>query len=203
MTARTAGSSTSAVTTGSAHRVTRYTDRVRMPENGPSARLFGRYKRLSNGRVGTCRRRGPHAYERWDNGVPIPEVARRIYGDLGSGPTGSAIRSQPGRASYFAWLNETANGDRRLTNFWAGVYARRPDVQKAFRSPGRGHRAIPCVGTALGRGRARDSSRAPPLGRADVRQAQGSRRLVPKRRAIGPGVFVGAVKSTTDRGSVM
>ena len=113
------------------HRVTRYTDRVTMPEDGRSA-LFGRYQRALERAGWHLSKTWPHAYERWDNGVPIPEVARRIYGDLGleADRFGDPFATAPG--TYFAWLTEAADGDRRLTNLWAGVYARRPDVQAFF-----------------------------------------------------------------------
>lgn len=118
------------------HRVTRYNDRLTMSDAGAStARLFARYQGALEQAGWHESKTWPHAYERWDNGVRIPEIARGLYRELGPEVAGFGDPFAVGPGSYFDWLGEAVEGDKRLTNLWAGVYATRPDVQAAFPDP--------------------------------------------------------------------
>jgi hypothetical protein len=115
--------------------VTGYSDRLSMRGIGQVARRFSRYQEALMEAGWEASRIWPYAYELWDNGVPIPEVARRLYDELGSRAErfGDPFATTPG--SYFSWLNESVGGDRMPTNLWVSIYARRPDVQAAFPDP--------------------------------------------------------------------
>jgi hypothetical protein len=117
------------------HLVTRYSDRLGMTGIGEQATHFIRYQQALEDAGWRESRAWPYAYDRWDNGVRIPGVARRLYGDLGSQVDRFGDPFATTLGSYFAWLNAAVDGDRGLTNLLAAVYAQRPDVQAAFPDP--------------------------------------------------------------------
>jgi hypothetical protein len=69
--------------------------------------------------------------------VAIPDVARRLYHELGAdaGRFGDPFRAS-GADSYFAWLNQPAEAPRgspgTVTRLWNEVYRSRADLQQAF-----------------------------------------------------------------------
>lgn len=114
--------------------LTRYTMRVAL--NGEPALLVSRYQRALEA-AGWHETKGSiHTFDFWDNGVPIPDLVRAVYGDLGR----SARRfGDPFRTaspdSFFHWLLQPLDGDHRVTHLWAEVVRRRPDVVNAFPDP--------------------------------------------------------------------
>ena len=75
----------------------------------------------------------PYAFARFDNGVPIPPLARELYRDLGA----AAARfgdpfATAGEGSFYAWLS----AGRPVSPLWQAVLDRRVDVREAFPDPG-------------------------------------------------------------------
>jgi len=117
--------------------VTRYARRVTMESIGPAAALFAQYVDLLRADGYFECRDWPYAFGSFDNGVPIPEVARRLHlemGDCGD-RFGDPFRAA-GSLSYFQWLNEPAEGPAgapgTVTRLWEAVYRSRPDLQQLF-----------------------------------------------------------------------
>ncbi len=117
--------------------VTRYNRRLRMADVGAAAELFGRYTSLLLAAGWREAKSWPYAYGCFDDGTPIPEVARSLYADLGQEASafGDPFRSD-GESSVFQWLNQPIDGPsrsrRKITRLWHAVYRQRPDVQRAF-----------------------------------------------------------------------
>jgi hypothetical protein len=117
-------------------RLTRHTDRLDAARAGPAGEIFRRYGRLLLAAGWSQTRRWPYAYGAFDNAVPIPDVARQIYRELGSAadPFGDPFSSRS-PDSFFHWLNapeEHAAGGAGVSRLWSAVYRQRPDVQQAF-----------------------------------------------------------------------
>jgi hypothetical protein len=117
--------------------VTRYAPGLKMSEIGPAAELFRRYVALLNRAAYQESKAWPFGYSHFDNGTPIPDVARRLYRALGpeSDRFGDPFQTaRPG--SFFDWLNEPVDevrdSSRIVTRLWQGVYDERPDVQRVF-----------------------------------------------------------------------
>jgi hypothetical protein len=117
--------------------VTRYSPRLTMANVGPAVSLFDRYANLLDAAGFYVCKHWPSAYSFFDNGAAIPQIARRIYRNLGD----SVARfSDPFQAedsdSFFRWLNHPidtgADPLLTVTNLWMAVYSQRPDVQIAF-----------------------------------------------------------------------
>ncbi len=129
-------------------RVTRYSPHPHIADVGAAAELFERYASsiLAAGWHET--RAWPYAFGRFDDGTPIPEIARRLYGALGeeAAAFGDPFRTA-GEKTFRGWLNQPVDGvekpSRKVTRLWQGVHAARPDVQRAFPGPlGRDRRAF-------------------------------------------------------------
>ena len=120
---------------------TRYFARLTMENIGPAAALYRRYLALLEAAGYHQTKRLPYAWDRYDNGAPIPAIARRIYRDLGerAATFGDPFHTGPG--SFFAWLGEPAA--RGVPRIWSLVHATRPDLQEVFPDPlGRDRRAF-------------------------------------------------------------
>ena len=117
--------------------VTRYSSRLTMETIGPAVALFARYVDLLRAQGYFECRDWPYAFGAFDNGVPIPDVARRLYQDMGTAVDqfGDPFEAS-GSHSYFRWLNEPAEGSSgssgSVTRLWNAVYRGRPDLQQAF-----------------------------------------------------------------------
>ena len=117
--------------------VTRYSDRLQMENVGPAAALFARYVDLLRAQGYFECREWAYAFGSFDNGVPIPLVARRLYQEMGDAADqfGDPFETR-GSHSYYQWLNEPvelpAGSPGTMTRLWDAVYRSRPDVQEAF-----------------------------------------------------------------------
>jgi hypothetical protein len=115
--------------------VTRYSNHYTMETVGPeTAALFARYvERLRD--EGYFESRGrPYGFDAFDNGVPIPDVARRLYLEANDALNrfGDPFAAD-GPGSYFRWLNEPVGGSSgAVTRLWHAVYRGRVDLQRAF-----------------------------------------------------------------------
>jgi hypothetical protein len=128
------------------NRATRYSARLAMDNLGDAAELFRRYFALLAAAGYHETKSLPYAYNNFDNGVPIPHIARQIYRELGSDAERFGDpRRTIGSCSFFNWLNEpdgewtagltdhTVAG--RLTRLWRTIYKWRSDVREAFPDP--------------------------------------------------------------------
>ena len=120
--------------------VTRYSTRLAMSDLGSAAVLFARYGRLlhEHGLAGDP----PYAYDTFDNGLPIPPIARQIYLDLGADaarfgdPFCTACED-----SFFNWLRQPAavaeaEGEIGLVSrLWDAVHSSRVDLRQAYPDP--------------------------------------------------------------------
>ena len=117
--------------------VTSYLPDLRVDEAGPAARLFHGYRELLLGAGQSEIAAWPYAYERFDNGVEIPDIVRRIFHDLGEagGRHGDPFLTA-GAGSFFAWLNAPSPGAGAsrppISNLWMEVYRRRADVRREY-----------------------------------------------------------------------
>lgn len=118
------------------HEVTQYSGRLSMEDIGELEGTFAAYAAALKQAGWEVARTWPYAYDRFDNGVPIPEVARELYASLGaeSARFGNPF-SAAGPSTFFRWLNEPLDGEARLTRLWMHVHSRRPDLQAAFPEP--------------------------------------------------------------------
>lgn len=110
-------------------RVTVYSDRVSM---GELAGLFGSYSSALKVAGWDEAQSWPYAYDRFANGVAIPELARELYRELGDDAGRFDDPFSTGEGSFFRWLNEPVGGLDHVTRLWHAVYLRRPDVREAF-----------------------------------------------------------------------
>ena len=117
--------------------VTRYSSRLTMENTGPAAALFARYVDLLSAEGYFACRDWPYGFGAFDNGVPIPDVARQLYQEVSTAVDrfGDPFQAS-GSHSYFRWLNEPVEGPSgssgSMTRLWNAVYRGRPDLQQAF-----------------------------------------------------------------------
>jgi hypothetical protein len=84
--------------------VSKYNPRYTVASTGDAAQVFARYRALLMDAHYEETRRLPYAYEHFDNGVVIPERARRIYRRLGERARrfGDPFETAPA-GSYYRW----------------------------------------------------------------------------------------------------
>ena len=114
--------------------VTHYASRLAMADVPRHAPLFERYREavIDAGWLET--REWAYAYGAFDDGVPIPALARELYARVDPARFGDPFAAGPG--TFRAWL---AGGD--LPPLWEAVLDRRPDVRDTFPDPGGADRA--------------------------------------------------------------
>jgi hypothetical protein len=120
---------------------TRYSPRLRTSELGDARIVFDRYRDalLDAGWAET--RTWPYAYDRFNDGVPIPDVARDIYRRIDDVARFGDPFDTNGQESFLRWLKEPVEGRRAPSRFWFSVYEGRPDLQVAFPAVLGRHRA--------------------------------------------------------------
>lgn len=118
--------------------VSKHQDRYTLADLGEAATLFRQYGDLLLAAGYREARPWPYAFGRFDNGARIPDVARRLYLDLGSrrrrrfgDPFAAA-----GEQSFFSWLNQPADPAVKqpphLTRLLYELYRMRPDLIAAY-----------------------------------------------------------------------
>ena len=98
------------------------------------AALFAHYHELLEAAGQSEVSEWPYAFGDFDSGVPIPDIVRDIYLDLGetAGRFGDPFVTAPA-TSFFNWLREPTEamdaGGAPISNLWFEIYERRSDVQ--------------------------------------------------------------------------
>ncbi|MBC8078374.1 MAG: hypothetical protein H7Y32_20010 [Chloroflexales bacterium] len=117
--------------------LTRYNAHLSLASIGPATALVTRYHTLLEAAGYQETSAWPYAYGRFDNGVPIPDAARRLYARLGAqhDAFGDPFDSA-GRTSFFAWLQQNADlpadPAAPISHLWHDIYQQRADLQAAF-----------------------------------------------------------------------
>ena len=113
--------------------VSRYSD-LEVRETGAASEIFRTYHSMLVEAGYHQVKAWPYAYGSFDNGVRIPDIARRIYRDLNDD---TASFSDPRRnaetdGSFYHWLRQPASGSR-VSNLWQTIYDREPAGRLNFR----------------------------------------------------------------------
>ena len=122
------------------NQLTLHSRRLTADNAGPAAQVFERFRNALERAGYHETKHWPYAYARFDNGVPIPDIARRIFLDLGAaaGRFGDP-RCTTRDDSFFAWLNGSDDvrptGEPVVSRLWQAIHASRRDLQDAFRDP--------------------------------------------------------------------
>jgi hypothetical protein len=114
---------------------TRYHDRLAVADaGGDAAVLFRRYRELVLAAGDAEARALPYAFAAFDNGVPVPAVARALHTALG--PRAAAFGdpfATAGPGSFWSWLTGADEELGGVSRLWASVVRSRPDVHAAYR----------------------------------------------------------------------
>ncbi len=120
--------------------ITRYNQRLTWEAAGPARLVFERFHTALEASGHDTVKRWPYAFAAFDNGVPIPDLARALYMDLGDEAARFGDpRQAGGEGSFWQWLNAPAGGqpgETAMTRLWDRVYRSRPDVRAAFPDAG-------------------------------------------------------------------
>jgi hypothetical protein len=118
---------------------TRYFDHLQMSEIGDAAKLFYRYLEMLDEEGWWETRELPYAWDRFDNGVPIPDLLRDLFRELEHAGTGfESPFSSTRPVGFYRWLTtrtDAAPDAAGVTNLWFSVWQRRPDLQKTYPNP--------------------------------------------------------------------
>ncbi len=115
--------------------VTRYASRLATADLDGLSGWFADYAHALQAEGWTTAQSWPYAYDSFANGMPVPELARDLYAELGDAAERFGDPFETGAGSFYAWLNETVLPSRRVTRLWAAVHALRGDLQEAFPDP--------------------------------------------------------------------
>ena len=116
--------------------LTRYSPRLTAQNAGPAFHVFDRFRAALERHGYHETKNWPYAYGTFDNGAPVPDVARSLFAGMGDAVVrfGDPLHTGPG--SYYAWLNEGIDDEperaRTVTRLWHAVYRARLDLQRAF-----------------------------------------------------------------------
>jgi hypothetical protein len=123
--------------------VTRYSARLATDELGALGDRFTAYAQALRDAGWAEAQHWPYAYDRFENGVQIPELVRDLYTDLGEAADRFGDPFSTAAGSFYAWLNEPVAPGSGVTCLWHAVRALRPDLQEAFPEPlGADHQAF-------------------------------------------------------------
>jgi hypothetical protein len=116
---------------------TRYFQRLTVAEMGDAGQIFNRYHDLLLDAGQRECAQWPYAWDRFDNGVTIPAIARELFRQLG--PAAKAFGNpfaSNAEHSFFAWLDAPVHHDApSLNRLWYALYQQRADVIAAYPEP--------------------------------------------------------------------
>ena len=128
----------SGVEPGSLQNVSKHQDRFTLSGIGEAAQLFQRYSDLVIAAGYHEARPWPYAFAEFDNGAPIPEMARSLYHSLSPARRrrfGDPFRTAS-KGSLFHWLNQPSSGSPKnppyLSRLLFHLYQTRPDLRRIF-----------------------------------------------------------------------
>lgn len=114
--------------------ITRYNTRVSWAAAGAAVRsVFEDFHRrlLEEGEAESSQ--WPYAYATFDNGVRIPDAARRVLLDADETTATAGDPRVTGTAtSFWNYLQAPVHANTRVTRLWHQVYRSRPDLGRAF-----------------------------------------------------------------------
>ena len=117
--------------------VSKHQDRFTLDGVGQAAELFRRYSDLVVAAGYHRAKPWPYAFARFDNGAPIPEMARSLYHSLS--PARRHRFGDPfaaaGKTSFFRWLNQPRGAPKKppyLSRLLYHLYQTRPDLRRMF-----------------------------------------------------------------------
>ena len=114
-------------------RISRYSD-LEVQKTEEAAEIFrGYYSSLVDAGLDQVRK-WPYAYELFDNGVRIPDIARGIYRELGGAVTqfGDPRVNANANGSFFHWLGQATTAGSSVPRLWQAVYDHEPAIQMRF-----------------------------------------------------------------------
>lgn len=117
--------------------VSQHTTRPKENFEVPARQLYHKYATLLNAAGEAQAREWQYAFANFDNGVPIPPIARRMYIALGKSADRFLNPFQTrGDESFFGWLNEPAEANAGaadpISRLWYEAYRERPELRDAF-----------------------------------------------------------------------
>jgi hypothetical protein len=115
--------------------VTRYTQRLATADLDGLSSRFADYAQALHTEGWAKAQRWPYAYDSFANGVPVPELARDLYAELGPAAERFGDPFETGAGTFYAWLNERVLPPRGVTRLWSAVHGLRGDLQAAFPDP--------------------------------------------------------------------
>jgi GT2 family glycosyltransferase/glycosyltransferase involved in cell wall biosynthesis len=116
--------------------ISRHQNRFTLRDRPEYTSLFNTYRDLLHLNGYQTVRRWPYAYDYFDNGVRIPEIARKTYRES------TELQHRyldpfltRGGETYFEWLNasaESTSASPHITRLWNEIYKLRNDVRRAY-----------------------------------------------------------------------
>jgi glycosyltransferase involved in cell wall biosynthesis len=118
-------------------KISKHQNRFSMKDIGDGYRLFRKYSELVHAHGHHDARSWPYAFGYFDNGVRIPDIARRMYHSASKDqrPFGNPFSTDL-KNNFFNWLKGPAYGRQTtsilINRLWNEIYWTRTDLQKAF-----------------------------------------------------------------------
>lgn len=118
--------------------LSKHQNRIKVEKGSPLSELLRHYGSLLKGNGHDEYKRLPYTYSLFSNGIPIDFIARSLLKETRDAgllfPNPFDVEAKP---SFFDWLNSPAAEDvyaspPHITNYFSGLYRRRPDLQAAF-----------------------------------------------------------------------
>ena len=116
--------------------ITRYSQRLTFENVGDARLVFERFAAALESEGYGETRHWPYAFGVFDNGIAVPDLARRLYAERPADQNGWGDPLRTGAGSFFEWLNAPAEGYADtppvISRLWHAVYAARGDLQAAY-----------------------------------------------------------------------
>lgn len=113
-------------------RISKYQNRYRLCDIENLKELFTEYSDMVISADYHKTKRWPYFYGYFDNGVRIPDIARRLYSSHADQRSFGNPFETAKNKSFFKWLNLPVSKDSRLTNLLHYIYETRPDLREVF-----------------------------------------------------------------------
>lgn len=117
--------------------ITRHHDRLSPAAIGPAWQVFERFAAALALEGHFEATTWPYAWAEFDNGVPVPDVARALHAELGDAAARFGDPLVTHGRSFFWWLHSSAKpgAPQGVTRFWEALWHSRLDLQVAFPDP--------------------------------------------------------------------